>query len=115
VAWGKGNKVKFALKKGVPDWIVPKELFRDEKKCNASQVIDWACDRVFPEERIGAKELLLELGLDRYEPWEIAKKTRASLMEDWYWLSFRGNEKYEEWSARGRAGIPPISTIIGKL
>lgn len=45
-------------------------------------------DRVFPENRIGAKELLKELGLDRYDGWEIAKKTNARLGNDYYWVDF---------------------------
>ena len=50
------------------------------------EFINWASDRCFPENRVGAKELLKELGLDRYDGWEIVKKTGGKLETDRFWI-----------------------------
>ena len=55
-------------------------LVRGESKLNTGG---------FPPERFGANELLAELGLDRYDAWEIVKKTGAKLTGvDKFWIDF---------------------------
>jgi hypothetical protein len=42
--------------------------------------------RVFPENRVDARELLRELGLLEYNRWEIFKKSRM-ISDDMFWIS----------------------------
>lgn len=44
-------------------------------------------DRVFPRERIDAKSLLRDLGLTKYDEWEILKKTQLVSCNDMIWMS----------------------------
>ena len=102
------NKVEFVLKPNVPERYKPWGLFRNSDRESAFNVMRWFEDRAFPEERVGCKELLEELGLDRYDPWEIVKKTRGPLMTDYFWLKVEPTDTYEEFSLRGAAGFPPV-------
>ena len=38
------------------------------------------------QERVGAKELLKELGIDHYDGWEIVKIIHARLITDPFWI-----------------------------
>ena len=99
-------QVQMRLKPGLPKAITPFGLFRNSDTESMFKVIDWFCDRVFPAERVDCAELLADLGLDRYDPWEIAKKTRGTLMTDGWWLKVEPSDTYEGQSIRGLAGIP---------
>ena len=99
-------QVQMRLKPNLPKELTPFGLFRDSDTESLFKVVDWFSDRVFPEERVDCKELLEELGLDRYDPWEIAKKTRGTLMTDGWWLKIKPSDTYEKCSIRGAAGIP---------
>jgi len=97
------------LENDVPEWLVPRDLFIGERtSVTFEDLQEWIKDRVFPRDRCGCEDLLRELGLDFYDEWQIAKRTRASLMTDFYWLSFDDSDYYEKFSARGRAKIKPI-------
>ena len=98
----------YKLKEGVPEKYIPKDLFLDRLQVSSLELIKWIEDRVFPEERTDCDTLLKELGLDRYDAWEIAKKTRGTLMTDYFWLKVNEDDKYETHSIRGLAGIPPV-------
>ena len=101
--------ILFTLKPDVPDWVIPKGLFPDgTTEVTMVDVIKWAESRVFPEERIGAKELLAEIGLNSYDPWLIAKAERASQVSDGYWLKLEPTDTYETHCARGRLGMKPL-------
>jgi hypothetical protein len=67
---------------------LPFDLFKAWKVREVTMIefINWASDRCFPENRVGAKELLKELGLDRYDGWEIVKKTGGKLETDRFWI-----------------------------
>lgn len=49
--------------------------------------------RCFPKSRANAKELLKELGLDYYDPFEIVKITKGRMAEDDQWLEFVEDKK----------------------
>ena len=46
----------------------------------------WLSNRIFPKERQGAEQILRSLRLNKYDPWRIAKKTRAISFNDYYWV-----------------------------
>ena len=98
--------VQMRLKPNIPKQAIPLGLFRDSETESMFKTMNWFCDRVFPEERVDCKELLEELGLERYDPWEIVKLTRGTLMTDGWWLKVHPTDTYEEHSLRGAAGIP---------
>lgn len=56
----------------------------------------WLSDRVFPEDRQGAEKLLKNLGLDYYDPWEIAIKTKGVSLNDMYWFTSDPDEMFYE-------------------
>lgn len=74
----------------VEDWRFPYKLFPDGQ--NYISVYDfgnWAKQRCFPRERVDCKKLLNELELERYDRWEIVKKTNAVLFgRDKFWIDF---------------------------
>lgn len=77
----------------VPQYRLPFDLFGFKKRqVSMMQFIEWASERCFPEERIGAEILLKELGLDRYDGWEIVKKTKAKLGQDYYSIDFDNDD-----------------------
>ncbi|MFC5403328.1 hypothetical protein [Cohnella soli] len=61
-----------------------------------ADIIHWLSDRVFPENRQGSHALLANLGLTRYDVWEIAKLTHAAVLTDNYWMSDDLSDRYED-------------------
>lgn len=93
---------------GYDNSLLPDGLFKvNELKATHEQFTAWIEERVFPEERMGCNELLVELGLKAHIPIEIAKKTRACLMEDPYWVAFEETDTYEQNTIRGLMGVHP--------
>lgn len=77
------------LRQGVPPIDVPFGLFMHSEYEDLFSIQKWASKRCFPEDRFGADELLAELGLDTYDPWEIVKKTKAEMTGvDKFWIDF---------------------------
>jgi hypothetical protein len=99
----------------IPDWLIPYEVFKDGKTCTVLDIMDWAEHRVFPRERIGKDILLLELGLDHYDPWAIAMKTRASTMDDWWWIKLDKKDTFRETTVRGKARFESIGSEIKQI
>ncbi len=101
--------VIFPLVENIPDWLIPKELYtRGRRVVTMEELMVWCEERAFPENRVDRDILLSELGLDRYDRWNIAKALRASLMTDFYWVAFKKTDQYKTHSARGRAGFEPV-------
>lgn len=98
----------FQLEAGVTVEDVPDGLFMNGKTETWDNIMSFFKLRVFPKERCGAEELLDELGLDRYDAWDIAKKTRGTLMTDPWWMKIKDTDTYETHSLRGLAGIKPF-------
>lgn len=44
--------------------------------------------RCFPKNRANAKDILENIGLEEYDPFEIVKKTQGKMAEDDQWLEF---------------------------
>ncbi|TMV43193.1 hypothetical protein FE783_35845 [Paenibacillus mesophilus] len=75
----------------------------------------WLSDRVFPEDRQGAEFLLHDLGLNSYDMWQIAKRTKAISMNDYYWIAKSLEEKYEDVHPRHRLDTKnEVKHIISK-
>ena len=59
---------------------------------NEKEVVDenlfqeWMKSRTFPQERCGCKELLEEMGLDRYEALRQAIITKGAMAQDSFWV-----------------------------
>lgn len=69
---------------------------KKEHRPTIKQVEHWISERVFPFEREGGDKLLENLGLEYYDPWEIAKKTNGVTPQDYYWFSEDPNDKFEK-------------------
>jgi len=95
----------------IPIVYAPMELFRGKRVVSMLDFVEWINGRVFPPERVGAKELLKELGLDEYRPFAIAKETKACLMEDPYGVAFTEGDNYREDTVRGAAGFPDMIVV----
>ena len=64
---------------------VPFRIFLGKDTAPLINLFDWMRLRVFPKDRIGADELLKQLGLIEYDSLEIAIVTEARLTgTDWY-------------------------------
>lgn len=96
------------LENWVPAVYAPMELFKGKRTVSMLDFVEWINGRVFPPERVGAKQLLKELGLDEYRPFAIAMETKACLMEDPYWVAFTESDSYREDTVRGAAGFPDM-------
>lgn len=67
--------------------MTPPGLFKKgEDVAWVTDYIKWINSRVFPAERIGADELLEQMGLDRYDKAKILKLTKARQFADNYWV-----------------------------
>lgn len=73
----------------IEDWKFPFMLFGDKSYISVFKFSDWVCERCFPPERVDARKLLDELGLEHYDRWEIVKKTSALMPgRDQFWVDF---------------------------
>ena len=59
---------------------VPLAVFMERQSVVLSSMFNWMRGRVFPRGRIGADELLAQLGLKEYNSLEIAIITKAELL-----------------------------------
>ena len=84
------NKQPVMIKKsGIEEWKFPFMLFGNKEYISVFEFSDWVCERCFPPERVDAKKLLNEIGLDHYDRWEIVKKTSARMYgRDQFWVDF---------------------------
>lgn len=63
----------------------------------------WIKERVFPKNRFGARKMLHELGLRKYDVNKIAETTRCSLGIDPYWLAYEDSDTYSQNTVRGKS------------
>ncbi|MEC2463883.1 hypothetical protein P9X10_03050 [Bacillus cereus] len=102
------GKHELVLEKGIEStdpYIIPKELFpKGVKRIPLGDILGFIEWRVFPKEREDCDKLLKELGLEEYDPLEIAKKTKASLIEDGWWIAFNDTDTYQKDTLRGKLG-----------
>lgn len=66
-------------------------------------LLKWLEDRVVPKERYDIAEVLSLMGLKEYKVMDIAKQTKASLIDDDYWIKFFDTDDYYKDTLRGRA------------
>lgn len=64
----------------------------------------WLKERVFPKNRFGARKLLREIGLYKYDVEKIAETTRCSVITDPYWIVYEETDRYHINSIRGQMG-----------
>ena len=73
--------------------------------CDMEKIVhSWIKERIFPKNRIGAKQLLENLGLKKYDREKIAEITRCSVITDPYWIAYKETDTYYNNSIRGRIG-----------
>lgn len=108
---GVEGSYSIVLEDWVPAVYAPMELFKGKRVVSMLDFVEWISGRVFPPERIGAKQLLKELGLDEYRPYAIAMETKACLMEDPYWVAFTERDNFRADTVRGAAGFPTIGGV----
>lgn len=71
------------------DFIPPNLFTRGRDRVPIAEFIKWMSDRCMPPERIGVEDELKKLGLERYDFYEIVKKTGARLTAyDYYSVDF---------------------------
>ena len=57
-------------------------LEMEVQKISKKDLLEWIGCRIFPEHRVDCDKLLKQLDLNKYDPLEIAKKTKVCLVED---------------------------------
>lgn len=68
-----------------------------------SEFEDWLAGRVFPKDRKDASNVLRGIGLKEYDVFDIARVTKASSIEDDFWLMFSEMDNYYQDTIRGQA------------
>lgn len=83
----------FRAEPGLTCWDTPLSLFGYKKtEVTMQEFVDWVTKRCFPEERVDAQDVLREIGLEKYDAWEIVKRTNAVLTGfDDFWVDFDRN------------------------
>lgn len=69
-------------------------------------------DRIFPPNRVNARELLDEMGLAEYDPWEIIKLNHLQNCNDMIWMS-KGTNPDEFWKIHMIATYIKIASANG--
>lgn len=69
----------------------PFKQFYDDN-ISKEELLEWVEERCFPRTRHNAQELLEYLGLEFYDPWAIIEKTHGLIIEDYYWIRFKGED-----------------------
>lgn len=77
--------------------------------------LDWIKTRVFPKNRIDSAKLLGRMRLTEYDPLEIAKHTRAALINDDFWVKFNEDDNYYLHTLRGRAAARGVLGDISNV
>jgi len=54
-------------------------------------LMDFFESRCFPRTRFNCEQLLGDLGLTHYNPYDICRKTRGLQWDDYYWVRFKGD------------------------
>lgn len=57
---------------------------------NNNRVFDFLQEQVFDEHNIDKSIILKDLGLNKYDVWEIVKLTNAFSIRNHYWIRFKG-------------------------
>ena len=68
-------------------------------------LLNWVSSRLLQRDRIGIKSILYRYGINKYDKTELFKQSHASMMKDRYWIAFSPDDKYENCSQRGLAGV----------
>lgn len=66
----------------------------------SSNIYDFLDNRTTPIERQGIQAFLSSLGLTCYDMWEICKRTRATTIEDMFWLAKSESEDFNDYVLR---------------
>ena len=85
-----GIPYKIVLRDNIPKEYTPYDLFKmwTTREATMEEFIAWASERCFPPNRIGAENMLRELGLSEYDGWEIVKRTGGHMSNDHFWIDF---------------------------
>jgi len=80
----------FKAVEGTDRFELPLALFgKNKNEVSLQEFTTWAKNRVFPENRMDAAELLADLGLDHYDAWAIVKITKGRVFyKDDFWIDF---------------------------
>lgn len=71
---------------------VKKVFYTPEEEVTRDDVIDFLKYQIFDEHNARAPQILAELGVNSYDLWKIAEKTRAISCRNNYWIKFEGDE-----------------------
>lgn len=99
---------RFKVKEGLPEFFVPLDLFMWRSEITILDLAEWLEERVFPEDRMGVRKLLRSLGLKKYDPLEVALKTRACLVEDGFWIKVEEGDTFRDNTIRGKLGFKEL-------
>lgn len=101
------------LIKDTPEELIPRfYLFKQGDSATPDELFSFLADRVFPKERYNSKELLTSIGLENYNVYAIAEKTRASLIEDGLWCKYYTTDTFKYNTIKGASEHCDVDTII---
>lgn len=76
--------------------IVAKTFGKSEGPISRERFLSFLTDRVISEQRRDIHTLMARLKLEKYDVWEIAKKTRAFNLSDRFWIAYAKDEQYQQ-------------------
>lgn len=97
---------EFVFRENLKEGIPPRKLV--DFKLSQAEFLDWLQERILPENRVNLYSELKVLGMTEYYYYDIAVQTKASLLEDPYWVAFN-EEDENSWrtiTVRGSFGYP---------
>lgn len=62
--------------------------FGVKEKPTADDLYYFLKSRVFPRSRVNCEQLLEDLGLTNYSPYDISRKTYGTILEDFNWIKY---------------------------
>jgi hypothetical protein len=65
------------------------------KVADNESIMSWLSERVFSKDRPDASVLLNNLGVSKYAPWEIVKRTSGLTFHDHFWITPDDEVTYE--------------------
>jgi len=83
-----GHAVSLKLREGISTEKIPQDLFKDDKtSVHFWEFQEWGEQRCDIPDKLGKRKKIKQLGLKRYNQWEIVKKTGGHVALDQFWIA----------------------------
>ncbi len=95
------KKLEFIKDEGIEDTWLPLMIYCGNDRDMREVLNEWFKDRVVPPHRIGIKHILKLNKIKEYDYMQMAKNSRASMVEDPFWVAMEETDTYKTSTIRG--------------